>query len=114
MAESSSRRLRISGRRFEDDPRALDRVAVAPGGKGGVRGGDGLPGLVRAGNVLDRRDLLAGHGLGELLALGRSREIAERLVDHRHAVAESLDGRREIVPPGGRRRRCVAAIATGH
>ncbi len=94
------------GGRLQDDLRAFQLGAVAPGGKGGGRRGDRLPAGIRT----DRSNLGHadfGHRFGEPLPLGFLGEIMPRLVEHRPAVAKSLHGGRELMPAGSGGQRIV-------
>ena len=88
-------------RRLEDHLRAFQRIAIAPGGKRRRRRGDRLS-APRPAPILR---LLAGTftsatAWAKRFANGRLRKIAHRLVDHRQAVAEPVNGRGQGVPRG--------------
>ena len=102
IAESSSRRSRISVAALRMIAERFDRIHIAPSGKRLMRLGDGFSSLIGRGGLGDDGHFRRGDRPRKSFPLRRLRKIAKRFVDHRQPVAQAFDGRRERVMRGGR------------
>ena len=93
------------------DRRAVRRLAIAPGGKGGPRPRHRSPRVVGRGPSGDFRHPGGAHRLAKGLALAAVGKVPRRLIEKRPAIAQAGDRRAELMPLGRGQR--VGVVSPG-